>query len=676
MPSSIFLPQNILNLINDIHSNINERISTIKNRNIEINKEIYEKFSTFRSNQYELFTHLMNKFENVSTDENNNSNDSESNHSSNDFNNGHTNDNNENNHTTDTIINENDHKAENINNEASNENISGSGILYETFSLLKKRNMELKNKIGSMELLNRIESSVIYNINFLHNEFNHHDDQEENREIINFTNSNGENKTLLYPKITEIFNEHDLQNTSINNSHTDISEEKLIKKEENHLDPTEIKKENVESSSSVESSFDHLKVNEKMKKCSSSSSFSSFKRLMRMTGISKLPYLGSMIRMSDDEEIKSPSESKNRKSMGKKKDINISINITDADIINQNDHLLYPSNETIDYDGSNKALKSSASAEFKLNKNRRKSHTKSYSENINLKYNMPLPISNTNSKKKNRLSAPVSFEKDLGKEKIKEKEKEMEKLRKEKEKEMEKLRKEKEKEMEKLKKEKEKEKNKKELHDKKKKTHKTNLQKTNSLLEIERRLKNVFDNYNVKLIGRESSSHPILTNAIADKILPNITPSMYKEYRNWKLLYSLDCHGTHIQTMYDSVFEKSPLVIAIMDEDGCIFGAYSTDYFRSETHYYGNGQTFLWKYTINENGIGTLNYYKATGSNHYYMISEKDYIAFGGGKGFGLHLSDHFSYGFTDNCETYNNDVLACKKEFKCLNVEIWCLDL
>jgi len=83
--------------------------------------------------------------------------------------------------------------------------------------------------------------------------------------------------------------------------------------------------------------------------------------------------------------------------------------------------------------------------------------------------------------------------------------------------------------------------------------------------------------------------------------------------------------------MYDNVFEKSPLVIAVMDEDGCIFGAYSTDYFRSETHYYGNGQTFLWKYTVDENGNGVFNCFKATGSNHYYIISEKDYLAFGGG---------------------------------------------
>jgi len=211
----------------------------------------------------------------------------------------------------------------------------------------------------------------------------------------------------------------------------------------------------------------------------------------------------------------------------------------------------------------------------------------------------------------------------------------------------------------------------------KRKSLKPISKKTNSVLEIERRLKNVFDNYNIKLIGRDdTSTHPILTNAIADKILPHIVPSAYKEYRNWRLLYSLDCHGTHIQTMYDNVFEKSPLITAVMDEDGCIFGAFSTDYFRSETHYYGNGQTFLWKYTVDENGNGVFNCFKATGSNHYYIISEKDYLAFGGGRGFGLHLSDHFTYGFTDNCETYNNEVLACTKDFKCINVEIWCLEI
>jgi len=37
---------------------------------------------------------------------------------------------------------------------------------------------------------------------------------------------------------------------------------------------------------------------------------------------------------------------------------------------------------------------------------------------------------------------------------------------------------------------------------------------------------------------------------------------------------------------------------------------------------------------------------------------------------------DEFTYGFTDNCETYDNEVLACKKDFKCINMEVWCLEL
>jgi len=667
---SIFLSQNILNLINDIHDNINERITNIKNKNNEINREIIDKISTLRNNQHELIHHIINRFENKSTDETNDNSKTTTN-----------NDNNKNNDIDNTFANSNEDKIKNENNnyESNNENINNNSILSETFSLIKR---------GNIELINRIESIFIYNINFLQNEFANHD-QVDNREIINFTNSNGENKTLLFPKIMEILNDHDFHNSNltINQSNVDLNEEKLEKNEVNDI---EIKKDDIEKSN------DHLKVNPEMKKCSSSSSVISalnvpIKRLMKATGIYKLPYLNSMVKQSSEEEIKSPKEKKNRKSIFKKKDTYLGNSIYDSD----EDGSLYSSNEVINI-RNNKSLKISASAEFKPIKNKRKIHQKSNSENIDFTYNAPRPISNKDNKKdenqrfsvpltphlsndkenkkenNKRLSVPLMCDKNQRKEKTKEKEreKEMEKLKKEKEKELEKLKKEKEKEN--------KEKIKKELIDKKKKKiPKTNLQKTNSVLEIERRLKNVFDNYNVKLIGRdETSNHPILTNAIADKILPHIEPSAYKEYRNWRLLYSLDCHGTHIQTMYDNVFEKSPLVIAVMDEDGCIFGAYSTDYFRSETHYYGNGQTFLWKYTVDENGNGVFNCFKATGSNHYYIISEKDYLAFGGGRGFGLHLSDHFTYGFTDNCETYNNEVLASKKDFKCINVEIWCLEI
>lgn len=83
-----------------------------------------------------------------------------------------------------------------------------------------------------------------------------------------------------------------------------------------------------------------------------------------------------------------------------------------------------------------------------------------------------------------------------------------------------------------------------------------------------------------------------------------------------------------MQTMYDCVFEKMPLVVAIMDEEGYIFGAYTTSYFYSDTHYYGNGQTFLWKYS---NDDKSFRFFPATGKNHYYIISDKNYLAFGGG---------------------------------------------
>lgn len=83
--------------------------------------------------------------------------------------------------------------------------------------------------------------------------------------------------------------------------------------------------------------------------------------------------------------------------------------------------------------------------------------------------------------------------------------------------------------------------------------------------------------------------------------------------------------------MYDVVNDKMPLVLAVMDDDGCIFGAYCTEFFHIDCHYYGNGQTFLWKYEVDENKDGQLKIFRATGGNHYYIISEKSYLAFGGG---------------------------------------------
>ncbi|ORX82544.1 TLD-domain-containing protein [Anaeromyces robustus] len=281
---------------------------------------------------------------------------------------------------------------------------------------------------------------------------------------------------------------------------------------------------------------------------------------------------------------------------------------------------------------------------------------------------IPLPITNINGREHILSSASLINDENKEEQKKKEKTKTKNKTSKEKiniEKSDSEI-------MSKNKNDKEKEKEKKKN---KKKSGKTDLQRTSSVIEIERRLKNVFDasNYQIKLLDREPGAHPILNNDIANKILPYVTPSAYREYRSWRLIYCLEYHGSNLQTMYDCVYERVPLITAIMDEEGYIFGAYTTEYFHKDTHYYGNGETFLWKYSIHDNSFKV---FPSTGSNHYYIISEKNYLAFGGGKGFGLYINDDFIDGYSDNCETFNNEILSCRQQFKCINVEMWCLEL
>jgi len=598
-PTSIYLSPTISRLVNDINESLNERITAIRNKNNEMKKEILDKVINFKDNQHELILNLLNKYEY--------------------------------------------HNLKNKDNNNINEN---KLILYELLSKIKNDNIEF---------LNKIDSSLIYNVNM---KYSRNNDYTTDKDVISFTNSNGENKTVVFLKINEVYHEND----ELKNNEKEPQESTLI--ESSNINKTKTK--------SNKKAIDKTKNNNDN---SNNASNSSIKRFMKMTGIYKLPYMNSMAKQSSsdvDIVYSTKNKRKSKLSIFKRKDPDEGVNgVSNNSLSSKFLELPKEYNAVRSFNASYESL--STSNELSSNDihsiddskiKHRRFHTKCYSETIGyndkmIEFNAPVPISNS---KHSSISTSGFDDKQS---KLTEKDKKNKEKEKRKEEEKEKKLKEKEK-----KKEEEKEKKIKE------KKRKSNIYRTESSIEIERRMKNVFDNYQVKLIGREPGAYPILTNEIANKILPNITPSAYKEYRNWRLLYSLEYHGSHPQTMYDAVNEKMPLVTAIMDEDGCIFGAYNTEYFHVDTHYYGNGQTFLWKYKVDENNKGELQTFKATGSNHYYIISEKRYLAFGGGKGFGLHLTDEFTYGFTDNCETYNNDILACKRDFKCINIEVWCLEI
>lgn len=145
-------------------------------------------------------------------------------------------------------------------------------------------------------------------------------------------------------------------------------------------------------------------------------------------------------------------------------------------------------------------------------------------------------------------------------------------------------------------------------------------------------------------------------------------------YNDWILLYSTRGNGFSLTTLYHQLNPfKGPVLIAVKDELGCVFGAFVNQSLRPRQGHYGNGECFLWRKSDSD----TFTKYPSTGKNNYFVISEPDYLAIGcGGGKFGLWLEKELFKGISDPVPTFDNEQLSSNQKFECIAIEIWGLDL
>jgi hypothetical protein len=67
--------------------------------------------------------------------------------------------------------------------------------------------------------------------------------------------------------------------------------------------------------------------------------------------------------------------------------------------------------------------------------------------------------------------------------------------------------------------------------------------------------------------------------------------------------------------------------------------------------------------------------YKWTGKNDYYVLSNPNHLAMGGGGGFAFQLDDELDTGVSGPSDTFGNTRLSSRGMFKCLSIEIWGFD-
>jgi len=230
----------------------------------------------------------------------------------------------------------------------------------------------------------------------------------------------------------------------------------------------------------------------------------------------------------------------------------------------------------------------------------------------------------------------------------------------------------------------------------------------------------------VELKQRRYDTDPVIEPWHAARIQA-LFPRRLRLGKTWSLLYSLDQHGASLSTLYSRVGRLSSdmtsmtsgpseawlrgssaaarsaalgtsapaactslsanattsmmdcaVVLAVRDADDNIFGAFVNEPFHVASHYYGNGQCFLWKTVqrrlpavpeITDGDASkhddlhpdrAIEYFRWSGENDYMVLSESDYLSVGGGDGrYGLWLDDTLTNGLSGRCPAFHNEVLC-----------------
>ncbi|DAA23212.1 TLD domain-containing protein 2 [Bos indicus] len=139
---------------------------------------------------------------------------------------------------------------------------------------------------------------------------------------------------------------------------------------------------------------------------------------------------------------------------------------------------------------------------------------------------------------------------------------------------------------------------------------------------------------------------------------------------SWSLAFCTSRDGFSLQSLYRQMEGHSgPVLLVLRDQDGQMFGAFSSSALRLSKGFYGTGETFLFSFSPQ------LKVFKWTGSNSFFVKGDLDSLMMGCGSGrFGLWLDGDLYRGGSHPCATFNNEVLARQEQFCISELEAWVL--
>ena len=177
-----------------------------------------------------------------------------------------------------------------------------------------------------------------------------------------------------------------------------------------------------------------------------------------------------------------------------------------------------------------------------------------------------------------------------------------------------------------------------------------------------------------KFIPKLSSESKILTEKKLIEIHSHLP--YYHQYKDFKLLYSMDKDGTSIMTVINKGEDYQNTILVIKSLNNEIFGAYLSESLRVKYNdFYGTAETFLFTFYNTDR----IRVFPATRNNDLYIFTDPSKIAFGcSNDNFSLSLEDDFSHCFTGTTITYNNPPLCKEKanSITVVNCELWTLSI
>ncbi|XP_032462664.1 TLD domain-containing protein 2 isoform X5 [Phocoena sinus] len=139
---------------------------------------------------------------------------------------------------------------------------------------------------------------------------------------------------------------------------------------------------------------------------------------------------------------------------------------------------------------------------------------------------------------------------------------------------------------------------------------------------------------------------------------------------SWSLAFCTSRDGFSLRSLYRQMEGHSgPVLLVLRDQDGQMFGAFSSSAIRLSKGFYGTGETFLFSFSPQ------LKVFKWTGNNSFFLKGDLDSLMMGCGSGhFGLWLDGDLYHGGSHPCATFNNEVLARQEQFCIKELEAWVL--